>query len=120
VREPKTGGAGTVCGPVFKTLAEKAYIINNGQYDDSLKLKEEWTLDSAIEYSNENELEIIEDTLDDNIMPDLIGINMEDAIFILENKGFKVNYEGFGRVIAQSIASGTELQEKNNITLTLH
>jgi cell division protein FtsI (penicillin-binding protein 3) len=120
VREPKTGGAGTVCGPVFKTLAEKAYIINNGQYDDSLKLKEEWTLDSAIEYSNENELEIIEDTLNDNIMPDLIGINMEDAIFILENKGFKVNYEGFGRVIAQSIASGTELQEKNNITLTLH
>jgi cell division protein FtsI (penicillin-binding protein 3) len=120
VREPKTGGAGTVCGPVFKTLAEKAYIINNGQYDDSLKLKEDWTLDSAIEYSNENELEIIEDTLDDNIMPDLIGINMEDAIFILENKGFKVNYEGFGRVIAQSIASGTELQEKNNITLTLH
>jgi cell division protein FtsI (penicillin-binding protein 3) len=120
VREPKTGGAGTVCGPVFKTLAEKAYIINNGQYDDSLKLKDEWTLDSAIEYSNENELEIIEDTLNDNIMPDLIGINMEDAIFILENKGFKVNYEGFGRVIAQSIASGTELQEKNNITLTLH
>ena len=27
VREPKTGGAGTVCGPVFKTLAEKAYIL---------------------------------------------------------------------------------------------
>ncbi len=119
VREPKFGGAGTVCGPVFKTLAEKAYIINEGKYDDSLKLAKNWNLEDVSKYNNNDTLLDIESSLEDNIMPDLTDLDLEDAIYILENNGFKVKFTGFGKVAEQSIASGTELKDENLITLTL-
>jgi cell division protein FtsI (penicillin-binding protein 3) len=119
VREPKFGGAGTVCGPVFKALAEKAYILNDGQYNDSLNLAQNWTLDKAIKYNNEDKISEIEESLADNIMPDLTDLELEDAIFLLENKGLKVKFEGFGTVTSQSIAAGTELKDEKNITITL-
>ena len=119
VREPKFGGAGSVCGPVFKALAEKAYILNDGQYNDSLNLAQNWTLDKAIKYNNEDKISEIEESLADNIMPDLTDLELEDAIFLLENKGLKVKFEGFGTITSQSIAAGTELKDKKNITITL-
>jgi cell division protein FtsI (penicillin-binding protein 3) len=119
VREPKFGGAGTVCGPVFKTLAEKAYILNNGEYNDSLSLSKNWSLESSVKYNNNDILLEIESSLDDNIMPDLKNLDLEDVVYLLENKGFKIKFTGFGQVAEQSIAPGTELKDENNITLTL-
>ena len=119
VREPKFGGAGTVCGPVFKTLAEKAYILNNGEYNDSLSLSKNWSLESSVKYNNNDLLLEIESSLDDNIMPDLKNLDLEDVVYLLENKGFKIKFTGFGQVAEQSIAPGTELKDENNITLTL-
>ena len=52
-------------------------------------------------------------------MPDFTGIKLEDAIFILENRGFQVKFDGYGHVAAQSIAPGSEIKNENNITLTL-
>ena len=52
-------------------------------------------------------------------MPDLTDLELEDAIFLLENKGLKVKFEGFGTITSQSIAAGTELKDKKNITITL-
>ena len=119
VKEPKIGGAGTVCGPVFKTLAEKAYILNEGHFDDSLKLAKNWTLEKTIKYNNEDILEDLSSSLYENIMPDLTGLNLEDAVYILENKGFKVKFDGYGKVYRQSIAAGTDIINEKNITLTL-
>ena len=119
VKEPKTGGAGTVCGPVFKTLAEKAYILNEGKYCDSLKLATSWTLEASTKYNNKDILVEMQSSLEDNIMPDFTGIKLEDAIFILENRGFQVKFDGYGHVAAQSIAPGSEIKNENNITLTL-
>jgi cell division protein FtsI (penicillin-binding protein 3) len=61
----------------------------------------------------------MESSLADNIMPDLTDLDLEDAIYLLENKGFKVKFTGFGHIKGQSIAPGTELKDENNITLTL-
>ena len=119
VREPKTGGAGTVCGPVFKSLAEKAYIINEGKYNDSLKLEKNWTLDKSLKYSNEDSLEEISSSLFENVMPDLTGLNIEDAVYVLENNGFKVKFSGYGKVKSQSIAAGANITSEKYITLTL-
>lgn len=119
VKEPKFGGAGTVCGPVFKALAEKAYILNEGKYNDSLNLAKNWELDKAVKYNNEDTISNLQDSLAENIMPDLTDLNLEDAIFVLENKGIKVKFDGFGKVVNQSIAPGTELKDEKNITLTL-
>ena len=67
----------------------------------------------------EADLTEIESSLEENIMPDLTDLNLEDAIFVLENKGIKVKFDGFGKVVNQSIAPGTELKDEKNITLTL-
>jgi cell division protein FtsI (penicillin-binding protein 3) len=52
-------------------------------------------------------------------MPDLKNLDLEDVVYLLENKGFKIKFTGFGQVAEQSIAPGTELKDENNITLTL-
>lgn len=60
-------------------------------------------------------------TLDEsrNTMPDVIGMGLSDAIFILENRGLKVAFSGSGRVVGQSIAAGTGIRRGDRVTLKL-
>jgi cell division protein FtsI (penicillin-binding protein 3) len=60
----------------------------------------------------------INDT-DKAIVPDVSGLPLRDALFILENKGLQVNYSGKGRVKAQSILPGTKLSPNTTINLVL-
>ena len=53
------------------------------------------------------------------VVPDVSGMPLRDALFILENKGIKVNYNGRGRVIEQSIIPGTQLTPNTTINLVL-
>lgn len=53
------------------------------------------------------------------VVPDVSGMPLRDALFILENKGLKVNYNGRGRVIEQSITPGTQLSPNTTINLVL-
>jgi cell division protein FtsI (penicillin-binding protein 3) len=52
-------------------------------------------------------------------MPNLIGLPLRDALYILENKNFKVTYQGIGKVKSQSIAPGTLILNNNKIQLQL-
>lgn len=60
-------------------------------------------------------------TLDEsrNTMPDVIGMGLSDAIFILENRGLKVAFTGSGRVVGQSVAAGTGIRRGDRVTLKL-
>ena len=53
------------------------------------------------------------------IVPDVSGMPLRDALFILENKGIKVNYIGSGHVQEQSISPGTKLAPNLTINLVL-
>ena len=53
------------------------------------------------------------------VVPDVSGMPLRDALFILENKGLKVNYQGRGRVIEQSIIPGAKLIPNTIINLVL-
>lgn len=53
------------------------------------------------------------------LVPDVSGMPLRDALFILENKGLKVNYNGKGRVIEQSILPGSKLTPNSTINLIL-
>jgi len=46
-------------------------------------------------------------------------MSLRDALFILENKGLQVNFNGKGRVISQSISPGTALTPNATIDLVL-
>ncbi|MFI5195507.1 MAG: penicillin-binding protein [Chitinophagales bacterium] len=58
-------------------------------------------------------------TLYRNIMPDVTGMGLKDAVYMLENSGLQVQVLGKGRVHGQSIAPGTRIAKGQNIILQL-
>ena len=59
------------------------------------------------------------DILEKNMIPELTGMGIRDAIYLLENRGVHVRYGGVGRVRAQSIKSGQPIVKGSTIFLTL-
>jgi cell division protein FtsI (penicillin-binding protein 3) len=53
-------------------------------------------------------------------VPDVNGMGLKDALYLLENEGLKVNIKGSGKVIAQSIPAGNKIQQGENITIELN
>ena len=50
-------------------------------------------------------------------VPDVRGMGLSDALYLLESLGMKVTHSGHGAVRAQSIEPGTALKSNN---LTIH
>jgi cell division protein FtsI (penicillin-binding protein 3) len=53
------------------------------------------------------------------VVPDVTGMSLRDALYVLENKGIKVVYQGKGRVKGQSISPGTPANNAYLINLVL-
>jgi cell division protein FtsI (penicillin-binding protein 3) len=54
------------------------------------------------------------------IVPNVTGLRLKDALYILENIGLHVQYRGTGRVVSQSITQGTRYNKGNYITIVLN
>jgi cell division protein FtsI (penicillin-binding protein 3) len=52
-------------------------------------------------------------------MPDAHGLTLRDALFLLENRGLKVQASGTGRVREQSIAPGERVKRGTTVRLAL-
>ena len=52
-------------------------------------------------------------------MPDVTGMGLKDALFLLENAGIKVRFTGNGKVRKQSIAPGNKIVKGSTIYLEL-
>ena len=52
-------------------------------------------------------------------VPDVRGMTLRDALFVLENIGIEVQSKGRGRVSTQSLMPGTKVNEQTKIRLTL-
>lgn len=52
-------------------------------------------------------------------VPNVVGMGLADALFLLEQQGIRVKHTGYGRVIRQSIAEGAAITEGTTIELTL-
>ncbi|MDD4420361.1 MAG: penicillin-binding protein [Bacteroidales bacterium] len=50
---------------------------------------------------------------------DVTDMGLKDAVFVLENQGYKVKFSGSGRIVAQSPASGTHAPKNTIINLQL-
>jgi cell division protein FtsI (penicillin-binding protein 3) len=46
-------------------------------------------------------------TLPENAVPNVVGLGLRDALYVLENRGLKVEVEGVGKVARQSLLPGT-------------
>ncbi len=137
-----------VAAPVFKEIADRIYaleidmheiegtyaqqvgifpVIKSGHHDELKYLcnqlgisnhssgDEAWVTTEIVNQSilwNDNAV-----TLDR--IPDVRGMTLRDALYVLENLGLRVNTKGRGRVNEQSMQPGRELRKGNRITLTL-
>jgi len=54
-----------------------------------------------------------------DIVPDVTGMTFRDALYLLENSGLRVSYEGKGRVIKQSLNPGGRVAKGGTIYLRL-
>ena len=93
-----------------------------GYGPDLLKVLQEVDLDFKYETTNdwvvtmptdeENGLVVKNRNIDPNLVPNVVGMGLRDAIFILENMGLKVKINGSGKVKDQSLAPGTKLKNQ--------
>jgi cell division protein FtsI (penicillin-binding protein 3) len=140
---------GAVVGaPVFKEIADKLYANHVGGWtipSDSTKARPSWIAKNATadnmagvlrslgisspKYSGLNIASLHSDAegkpairgvnVNGAQVPDVTGMGLKDALFILENSGLTVTVSGSGKVAAQSLTAGTKLIKGQNIHLQL-
>jgi cell division protein FtsI (penicillin-binding protein 3) len=54
------------------------------------------------------------------LVPDVRGMSLRDAIYVLENSGLKVRYSGKGRVLRQSPEHGARVYEGSVVSLDMN
>jgi cell division protein FtsI (penicillin-binding protein 3) len=59
-------------------------------------------------------------TIARQVMPDLKGMGLKDALYLLENMNMKVFVKGRGRVVSQSIHAGVNYSKNQPITIQLN
>ena len=91
------GGRAMEVGYIAETLGNDA----NNNIDSS-----EWC-------SSNSESSIVGLSIVSGYVPDVRGMGLTDAIFLLEEQGLRVTHKGYGRVTSQSIAPGTAITKQN-------
>ena len=140
---------GSVSGPVFKEIAEKVYATRLGVTDEVGRYEADCNaftsasmvyFDDFLNYCNNENVAFVDNVqdnkwvsveqTDDNVfvnavemeenkVPDVKGMNITDAVYVLESMGWKVKFEGYGKVKSQSVKAGTELRKGSVINLVL-
>lgn len=95
--------------------ASVPYVKNGNRYDASsvlnyfsvkneIKGSEDWVKASRFE----DEKVILTDIkVDKQVVPDVRGMGLSDALYLLEKQGMVVHSEGYGTVVHQSVRAGT-------------
>ncbi len=89
-------------------------VLNYVELPFKVKRKKAWSKVG----SNRNNLEINEFQFKRKNIPDVRGMGARDAVYLLEKMGLKVEIDGYGKVVSQSIKPNTR-RNKQNIKLIL-
>lgn len=63
---------------------------------------------------------IVSQTVEKHKVPNVVGMGLKEALFLLENSGLKVKVSGAGSINNQSIAPGTTITKGSTIQLQLN
>ncbi|MDD2798199.1 MAG: penicillin-binding protein [Bacteroidales bacterium] len=129
-------GGGTMAGPVFKQIAEQVYARSLRVPSQDVPKDSVNTLMPSSKVTFSNDLQIIfsklslkvdsmdatndfakaeaftkslsirQVTINKNVLPNVIGMGVRDAVYLLENMGMKVVIMGSGTVVSQSPTAG--------------
>ncbi len=95
--------------PDLQYLLNRLGVSNHGSTD------QEWVQAKAVQ----NSIKWKERKLIEGLVPDVYGMTLRDAIYLLENRGMRVRFEGKGRVKSQSIKAGKKAIDGSVIELKL-
>lgn len=138
---------GTIAAPVFKMIADRVFAAGKGWAVpvDSVEMSAplvaqkatgvsyskllgaigkgaEIKLDNRMQYimadSSKRLIAGVEEIYKGQV-PDVSGMGLKDAVYLLEREGLRIHIKGKGKVRAQSIAPGTLVQHGAPITLEL-
>ena len=105
VPDVKSGKADEII-TVLSTLG-----VKNGAFDFGF----EW----ADAKREDGKVLLSEKKIEGGKIPDVKGMGLKDALFVLENKGLKVVVRGSGKVVKQSLREGSELEPGMKIVIEL-
>ncbi|MCV9387132.1 transpeptidase family protein [Reichenbachiella sp. ABR2-5] len=137
-----------VAAPVFKNIADKIYaldmelnnpfegkevmagifpVIQAGNQDELKEICNEFGISNYVKGETtwtkasiaNNSIAWKPMKFHDMVVPDVRGMTLRDALFILENKNIKVSYSGLGRVKQQSVLPGVKIDGQLKIELDL-
>jgi cell division protein FtsI (penicillin-binding protein 3) len=80
--------------------------------DDS---KSEW----SVGFVENDSITLLSRSVQDDIVPNVVGMGLKDALYLLENRRLKVKVVGVGKVKSQSVKAGKSIKAVQNITLVL-
>ncbi|HNY15010.1 MAG TPA: penicillin-binding protein [Bacteroidales bacterium] len=138
-----------VAGSVFKEISDKLYATNffrdystntvfaannnapeagNGYREDinnvlrELDVKYRRTAGNEWVKTRENgdTIRLVGMNIKNGLVPDVRGMSLRDAIFLLENSGYKVKYSGKGKVLRQSPEHGSRYFEGQVVSLEMN
>ncbi len=105
-----------VSGPVFKEIADKVYA--SSFYRDLHALNPEG--DEKVTFREaSSEVGKYDLTVAGGVMPNVVGMGLRDAIYMLENSGLRVHYTGRGRVAKQSPQPGVRVSRGATVAIEL-
>ncbi len=139
---------GTVAAPVFREIATKLYAMYVDKKDPSLYavkkdsasyfyagytpdiknvydvLKVKYADSAAagnwsMVYAANYQPVVKANSVKKKVMPNVRGMGLKDALYLLENMGVKVTVTGKGKIAAQSVPPGTELGKGVTVLLEL-
>ena len=97
----------------IKDVLNKLGISSNT--DTSKSSESDWVRS----YKKEKYLRLSKVDFPMNQVPNVIGMGLRDALFLMEERGLKVQVNGYGKVTGQSIRSGTKAKNGTFIIITL-
>ena len=80
------------------------------------ELNSEWV---KVSPSENGGVSIMSVDIDNELVPDLKGMNVMDAVYLIESMGWKAEFSGRGLVESQSVKAGTALEKGQTISLKL-
>ena len=70
--------------------------------------------------STKRGLPFLERAVKEGVVPNVVGMGLVDALFAMENAGFKARVSGKGKVISQSLVAGERLKTGTQVAIDLN
>lgn len=139
----------SVSAPVFKEIAAKVYATRLGIVDEDNEYMPDYeefidasvvNFDDFAEYCSMNDFHFIDNEDNDewvsvretdnvvyaspvsfsqDTVPDVRGMNVTDAVYLLESMGWDVDFSGLGKVKSQKPKANTKLKKGGTVNLIL-